>query len=87
MPGKWSMYFDVDPESEAAWWARAFADQCRAALDELNFLAPWIVLPLSSEALGDFPDLGEIPTLRALANLDKELLSGGTTLAEQARAL
>ena len=23
------------------WWARAFAGQCRAALDELAFLAPW----------------------------------------------
>ena len=47
--------FDVDPESKASWWARAFADQCRAALDELTFLAPWTALPLSPEALGDFP--------------------------------
>ena len=70
--------FDADPESQAAWWARAFADQCRAALDDLNFLAPWTVLPLSPEALGDFPCLGEIPTLRKLANLDKELLPAMT---------
>ena len=30
--------FDADPESQAAWWARAFAAQCRAALDDLTFL-------------------------------------------------
>ena len=66
--------FDVDPESQASWWARAFAAQCRAALDDLTFLAPWTALPFSVEALGDFPYLAEIPTLRTLANLDKELL-------------
>ena len=66
--------FDADGESEIAWWARAFAGQCQAALDELTFLATWTALPLSPKALGDFPYLGEIPTLRKLANLDKELL-------------
>ena len=44
------------------------------ALDELEFLAPWIVRPLPAEVLGAFPDLGEIPTLRKLSHLDQELL-------------
>jgi cyclic beta-1,2-glucan synthetase len=72
--------FDIDPESQAAYWARAFAAQCRAALDELTFLAPWTALPFSVKALGDFPGLSEIPTLRTLANLEKELLLEGATL-------
>ncbi len=55
--------FDVDPESQASWWARAFADQCRAALDDLNFLAPWTVLPLS-HGCSATSWLDEIPTLR-----------------------
>jgi cyclic beta-1,2-glucan synthetase len=80
--------FDVDTESKASWWARAFAAQCRAILDELNFLVPWIVLPFSMEVFNDFPDLSEVPTLRKLANLDKELLPEEATLPEgQARAL
>ncbi|MCK9197354.1 MAG: hypothetical protein M0P16_10290, partial [Syntrophales bacterium] len=70
--------FDADPESQAAWWARAFAGQCRTALDELTFLAAWTVLSLSSKELDDFPVLGEIPTLRKLANLDGELLPAMT---------
>ncbi len=71
--------FDADPESQAAWWARAFADQCQAALDDLTFLAPWTVLPVSSESARRLPDvIDEIPTLRELANLDKELLPAMT---------
>ncbi|OPX93977.1 MAG: N,N'-diacetylchitobiose phosphorylase [Syntrophorhabdus sp. PtaB.Bin006] len=78
--------FNADPESEIAWWARAFASQCRAALDDLTFLAPWTAPPLSSNVLGDFPDLGKIPTLRELANLDKELLPVITDSNEGGRA-
>ena len=66
--------FGANPESLSAWWAQAFDGQCRAALDDLSFLAPWTALPLSPSVFGYFPGLGEIPTLRKLANLDKELL-------------
>ena len=48
-----------DSESEAMWWARAFASQCQSALDELTFLAP--------------DALEEIPTLRQLASLAGDL--------------
>jgi cellobiose phosphorylase len=65
---------DAGPESEAKWWASAMARQCRSALDELTFLAPWAALPAALDRLGDFKIIGEIPTLSELARLDKELL-------------
>ena len=68
---------DADPEiseSEAKGWARALARQCQGALDELTFLAPWILLPASPNRLSDFRGIDEIPTLRELARLDVELL-------------
>ena len=65
---------DADPESQAQWWAHALAGQCRAALDELTFLAAWTSLPASPDRLREMPDIDEIPTLRQLANLEAELL-------------
>jgi cyclic beta-1,2-glucan synthetase len=64
---------DADPESEAALWARAFAGQCRAALDEVTFLATWTAGQSLQMAPVDLPVPGEIPTLRRLAQLDDEL--------------
>ncbi len=64
----------ADPESQATWWARALARQCRDALDELMFLAPWTLLSASPNRLSEFPDIDEIPTLRELARLDAECL-------------
>ena len=66
--------FDADPESQATWWARALARQCQAALDELTFLAPWILLPAPQNRLGELRGIDEIPTLRELAGLEEELL-------------
>lgn len=63
----------TDAESEANEWARALARQCRDALDELLFLAPWLALPTAPNGLGDFLD-GSIPTLRQLAALELDLL-------------
>ena len=65
---------DADPESQAQWWAHALAGQCRAALNELTFLAAWTSLPASPDRLREMPDIDEIPTLRQLANLEAELL-------------
>ena len=56
------------------WWAGAFARQCRDALDELTFLAPWTLLRASLDKLSEFPVIGEIPTLRQLAKLEVDLL-------------
>jgi len=54
-------------------WANELAKQCRRALDELNFLAPWTQVPAPGEWLADFPVLGAIPTLRQLARLHTHL--------------
>ena len=52
------------PDNEAVWWARAFVGQCRAALDDLAFLAS----PVASNT-------DEIPTLREMAGLGNQRAS------------
>jgi cyclic beta-1,2-glucan synthetase len=58
------------PETEARWWALALARQCRSALDDLTFLAPWLALPAAPPGLNDMPGDTEIPTLREAAKLE-----------------
>ena len=58
------------PESQATWWARALVRQCRAALDDLMFLAPWALLSASQNRLSEYGHIDEILTLRELARLD-----------------
>jgi len=73
---------EAAPDYEARGWAEALAGQCRAAQDELMFLAPWLALPElpagmapACDSLADDPwaDLKAIPTLRELATLDGRL--------------
>ncbi|MGO9015185.1 MAG: GH36-type glycosyl hydrolase domain-containing protein [Dissulfurispiraceae bacterium] len=52
---------DADRENPAGWWARAFARQCRDALDELTLLNPPTV-----------SGIDERPTLRELAGLGNQ---------------
>jgi cellobiose phosphorylase len=63
---------EADSESPQSWWARAFARQCRGLLEELTFLAPWILLPAAKDRLGDVPGIDGIPTLRELARLEEQ---------------
>jgi cellobiose phosphorylase len=77
--------FAADSESQAAWWAQAFSGQCRAALDDLEFLAKWTTLSLFHDVPGVFPGLNEITTLRKLADIDKELLPAIKVLYESAK--
>jgi cellobiose phosphorylase len=49
---------NADHDNPAGWWARAFARQCRDALDELALLDPTMI-----------HGIDEIPTLRELARL------------------
>jgi cellobiose phosphorylase len=66
--------FEAAPDSESAWWARSLAEQCRAAIDELTVLAPWVQpLPLE-QILYEFPYFREIQTLRQLASLDHDMM-------------
>ncbi|MGA2262296.1 MAG: glucoamylase family protein, partial [Acidobacteriota bacterium] len=62
-----------DPESQANWWARAFARQCQDALGELTFLAPWTLMKTAPAGPG-FCGFDAIPTLHQLARLELELL-------------
>jgi cyclic beta-1,2-glucan synthetase len=62
------------PGSQLSWWAHSFVRQCRDALDEMAFLAPWTDLLSSQNRLQDFQGIDEIPTLRELAALEVKLL-------------
>ena len=59
-------------EHQAGWWARAFAGQCRAALDELMLFVPSIA-----------SGVDEIPTLRALAGIGNDLAVERITAIEK----
>jgi cyclic beta-1,2-glucan synthetase len=63
-----------DPGSQWTWWADALAGQCRAALEDLAFLAPWTSLPDSANKLPVLKGIDGIPTLRELAHLELEVL-------------
>jgi len=82
--------FQADPRSDAVWWARAFARQCREALDELAFFTPCDGVAASLEAPG------RILTLRQLADLEadcearqraKSRIAAIEQLAQRAREL
>jgi cellobiose phosphorylase len=64
---------DARPDAPGKPWAHAFARQCQDALDDLKFLAPWMLLPAAPGRLSDFPNIGEIPTLRQVAEIELEL--------------
>ena len=61
-------------EADVNGWGRTLARQCRANMDELLFLAPWVALPAAPSEFGNFPDIAGIPTLRELVRLEVQLL-------------
>lgn len=72
---------DTGPDSQLKWWTRAFADQCRDALDELTLLAPWTGFLSSPDKLGGSARLDTIPTLRQVVEMDR---TGGQALTRMA---
>ena len=62
---------EADSGSPPAWWAGAFARQCRGLREELTFLAPWILLPAAEDRLGGVHGVDGVPTLRELARLEE----------------
>ena len=62
------------PEDQLRWWAHSFVRQCRDALDELMFLAPWTPLLSSQNRLQGLRGIDGIPTLRQLSNLEVEFM-------------
>ena len=66
---------DTDAGNHPGLWLQAFAGQCRDALGDLSFLAPWAEHLSSGSILEDFPGLDALPTLRELAALETHLHS------------
>ncbi len=66
--------FAAGSETDADGWARALARQCRANLNELLFLAPWLALPAAPSRLVKLPDIAGIPTLNELSRFDEQVL-------------
>jgi cellobiose phosphorylase len=64
---------EAEPESPGAWWSQALARQCREALDELAWLAPWTGLLPSGGDAGELAFLDQVPSLDELAVLDARL--------------
>jgi len=62
------------PESPATWWAHALTRQCRDALDDLLFLAPWALLSVSHNRFSECGDINVLPTLREVAELEESCL-------------
>ena len=60
-------------DTDARWWAQTLSRQCHAILDELTFLTPWLLLPVTPDRLRNLPGISEIPTLRGLSALDVEM--------------
>ncbi len=60
----------LEPGHRAGRWVGALVRQCRAALAEVAFIAPWSSPGGSAGTLTDVPGVQGIPTLRALAALD-----------------
>jgi cyclic beta-1,2-glucan synthetase len=65
---------DADPANEASRWALALVRQCHDALDDLAFLAPWVLPPATPNGPDEFRVLDEIPTLRELAGFEGKWL-------------
>lgn len=66
--------FIKDPDHPAFWWAQSLHRQCQSFLDELTFLAPWILLPPLPDTLISLPGINGIPSLRELSKLEIKLL-------------
>ncbi len=62
-------------ESQAAWWADALVQQCQAALEDFDFLIPWIATANLPNEL-DGIEFDRVPTLRELATWDLESPAG-----------
>ncbi|PKL37491.1 MAG: cyclic beta 1-2 glucan synthetase [Spirochaetae bacterium HGW-Spirochaetae-1] len=60
--------------SESLWWAQDLIGQCRAALEELIYLAPWTSLYPTKDKLPIDQRIDRIPTLRELAQMEIDIL-------------
>ena len=63
--------FTTDTDEQFRVWANNLSRQCQGAFDELIYLIPWMLHPVSPEILDKCPDINSIPTLREIAETDK----------------
>ena len=59
-----------DPGDDASWWIDALGSQVRSQIDDLLYMAPWLVLPPLPAAFKDLQELERMTTLRQLADAD-----------------
>ena len=76
IPGHVLVADEAGSGNEAEGWAEALVRQCRDALDDLAFLAPWLFLAEAPDGLEAFAGHPGIPTLRGLPTLAAEQGAG-----------
>jgi len=82
--------FTSDRDNQYRLWANNLSRQCRSALDELIYLIPWILLPVSSGIPDKYPDIDLIPTLGEIATgnlLSIVVGSGDQKMNDEVRSL
>jgi len=64
--------FTADDDEQSRIWADNLSRQCQDALNELIYLVPWILHPVSSQKKDKFPEIDHIPSLREIAMINAE---------------
>jgi cyclic beta-1,2-glucan synthetase len=57
-----------ETDSQYGLWANKLSRQCLSAFEELMYLNPWLMHPLSAELLSVYPEIDTIPTLNEIAS-------------------
>ncbi|MGB8856800.1 MAG: glucoamylase family protein [Burkholderiales bacterium] len=66
---------DAAAQQEVREWLQALIAQGQACVDELDYLAPWVLLLADAAGgLADIPSVDGIPTLRELAVMERKLM-------------
>ena len=65
-----------DFESEAFWWVREMAEQCRTTLEDVIYLIPWISLGVPADMRSGLQITDAIPTLRELSQMKIGVIQG-----------
>jgi len=64
--------FIASDDDQSDVWANNLSRQCQEAFNELIWLAPWILHPVSSHGQDNYPEIDYIPTLREMAIINAE---------------
>lgn len=72
--------FASDMNEDLKIWTNKLHTQCKKALDEIDFFAPWLQLDFSLEIANKFLEFDSIPTLKVLSNININDLSSSEYL-------